>query len=124
MDTLTARHDLLSEIKAQEIGKAQDRYLLLRNRMKSNQSLRSKGILELKRRFSPESPIDVPDNIEPHDMPLHVGKSSELPSGIPDLELSETKDSLWKELPYSEEQAQPALPPMLPAASVMEIHKI
>ena len=44
MDTLMARHDLPLEIKAQEIGKAQDRYLSSRNRLKSDQSV--KGISE------------------------------------------------------------------------------
>ena len=53
-------------------------------------------------------------------MPLDVVQSSETPHGIPDLELNETEDSLWKELPHKEEQGRPTLPPMLPAASVME----
>ena len=48
MDTLMGLYDLLSEVKAQEIGKAQDRYLLFRNRLKSDQSVKSKGILEPK----------------------------------------------------------------------------
>ena len=47
-------------------------------------------------------------------------QSSELPPGIPDTELSKTEDSIWNELPYREEKAQPILPPMLPAASLME----
>ena len=47
-------------------------------------------------------------------------QSSELPPGNPDIELSETVDSIWKELPYKEEHTQPISPPMLPAASVME----
>ena len=47
MDTLMARHDLPSELKAQEID-----------------------ILVLKRRSSPESLISVGDNKEPHDMAL------------------------------------------------------
>ena len=46
MDTLMARYDLPSQTKAQEIGKAQDRYLLFRNILKSDQSVKSKGILE------------------------------------------------------------------------------
>ena len=50
-----ARHDLPSEIKTQEIGKAQDRYLSIRNRMKSDQSFKGKGILEPERKSSPES---------------------------------------------------------------------
>ena len=53
-------------------------------------------------------------------MPLDMGQSSELPLGIPDIELSETEESLWKKLPYRERQAHSTLPPMLPAASVME----
>ena len=77
MDTLMACLDLPSEIKAQEIGKAQDRHLLFRKRLKSNQSFKSKSILEPKRRFSPESLISVADNIEPHDMSLDVGPLSE-----------------------------------------------
>ena len=48
MDTLMGRHDLPSEIKEQEIGKAQDQYLLFRNRLKSDQSVKTKGILEPK----------------------------------------------------------------------------
>ena len=56
-DTLMARHNLPSEIKAQEIGKARDRYLLFRKILNSNQSLKSKSILEPKRGFSPESLI-------------------------------------------------------------------
>ena len=47
-------------------------------------------------------------------------QSSELPPGNPDIEQSETKDTIWNELPYKEEQPQPILPPMLQAASVME----
>ena len=47
-------------------------------------------------------------------------QSSELPPGLPDTELNETEDSLRNELPYSEEQVAPALPPILPTASVME----
>ena len=81
-----ARHDLPSEIKAQQIGKAQDRYILFRKRLKLNQSLKSKSILEPKRRFSSESLISVADNIEPLGMPLDVGQSSESLPGIPDLE--------------------------------------
>ena len=53
MDTLMGHHDLPSEIKAQEIGKAQDQYLLFMNRLKLDQSVKSKGILE-------------PKNIYPH----------------------------------------------------------
>ena len=115
-----ARHDLPSETKAQEIGKAQDQYLLFRKRLKSNQSLKSKSILEPKRGFSPESFVSVADNIQLHNMHLDVEQSSESPSGIPDLELSETEDSLWNELPYKEEQAKPTLLPVPLAASVME----
>ena len=100
MDTLMARHDLPSEIKAQKVWKAQDQYLLFNNRLKSDQSFRSKGILEPKRKSSPESLISVVNNIEPHDRPLDVGQNSELPPGIPDLELNKTEDSLWNELPY------------------------
>ena len=100
MDTLMPSHDLLSEIKAQKIGKAQDRYLLFRKRLKSNQSFKNKSTLEPKRRFSQESFISVADNIDPHDIPLDVGQNSESPPGIPDLELSEIKDWLWNELPY------------------------
>ena len=48
MDIMMGRHDLPSEIKAQEIGKAQDRYLLFWNGLKSDQSVRSKDILEPK----------------------------------------------------------------------------
>ena len=92
MDTLMAHHDFPSEINAQEIGKAQDQYLLFRNRLKSDQSSKNKGILETKRRSSPESLISVVDNIELPDMPLEVGQSSELPPGLPDSELSETDD--------------------------------
>ena len=73
MDTLMARHNLPSEIKAQEIGKSRDQYLLFRKRLKSDQSLKSKGILEPRRRYSPQSLISVADNLEPHDMPLDVG---------------------------------------------------
>ena len=47
-------------------------------------------------------------------------QSSELPPGISNIELSETEDSIWNELPYKEEQAEPTLPSMLPAVSVME----
>ena len=65
MDTLIGCHDLPSEIKAQEIGKAQDRYLLFRNKLKSDQSVKSKGILEPNNMSSAESIIFVPDNIEP-----------------------------------------------------------
>ena len=67
MDTLMGRHDLPSEIKAQEKGKAQDRYFLFRNRLKSDQSVNSKGILERKNISSPASTTFVPDNIEPYD---------------------------------------------------------
>ena len=77
MDTLMVRHDLPSEIQAKEIGKAQDRYLLFKERLKSKQSLKSKSILESKRGFLLESLISVSDNVEPHDMPLDVGQSSE-----------------------------------------------
>ena len=72
-----ARHDLPSGIKAQEIGKAQDQYPLCRKRLKLNQSLKNKSILEPKRRFSPKSLISVADNMEQRDMPLDVGQSSE-----------------------------------------------
>ena len=48
IDTLIASHDLPSEIKAQEIGKAQDWYLLFRKRLKSDQSLKNESILEQK----------------------------------------------------------------------------
>ena len=51
--------------------------------LKSSQSFKSKTILEPKRRFSLESLISVLDNIESHDMPLHVGHSLESPPGIP-----------------------------------------
>ena len=47
-------------------------------------------------------------------------QSSELSPGNPDTKQSETEDSIWNKLLYKEEQAQPTLPPMLPAASVME----
>ena len=108
MDTLMARHDLPSEIKAKEIGKAQDRYLLFRNRLKSNQSFKSKCILEPKRRSSPESLISVVDNIEPHDMTLDVGQSSELPPGIPDLELRvETKTHYGTNYPIERSKRSP-----------------
>ena len=113
-------HDLPSEIKAQEIGKTQDQYLLFKNRLKSDQSVKSKGILEPKNISPPESIIFVPDNIESHDMPLDVGQSSESSPGIPDTELSETEDSIWNESLHKEEQAQFILPAMPPAASVME----
>ena len=52
-------------------------------------------------------------------MPLDVRQSSESPPGIPDLELSETEDSLSNELPCRKDQAKPTLPPML-RTSVME----
>ena len=77
MDTLMERHDLPSEIKVQEIGKAQDRYILFRNRLKSDQSVKSKGILEPKNISLPESTIFVPDNIEAHDSSFNVERSSE-----------------------------------------------
>ena len=106
------RHVFLLRSKHKKIGKAQDLYLLFRKRLNSNQSLKNKGILEPKRRFSSESLISVADNIEPHDMPSDVGQSSEPPPGIPDLELSEfeTEDSLWNELLYREQLANPTLP--------------
>ena len=88
MDTLMAHYDLPSEIKAQDIEKAQDRYLLFWKRLKSDQSFKSKGILEPERSSSPESLISVADNMESHDVPLDVGQSSELPPGIPDFELT------------------------------------
>ena len=88
------RHDLPSEIKAQEIEKAQDRYLFFRNRLKSGQSVKSKGILEPKNISSQESAIFVPDNIGPHDSSFNVEQSSELRPGNPDMELSETEDSI------------------------------
>ena len=69
---------------------------------------------------SPESNIFVPNNIKPHDSSLDVKQSAELPPGIPDIELSETEDSIWNELPHREDQAHPTLPPMLQGASVME----
>ena len=75
-------HDLSPQIKAQEIGRAQDQ--LFRNRLKLDQSVKSKGILEPKNISSPESTIFVPDNIELRDLPLDVGQSSGLPLGIPD----------------------------------------
>ena len=120
MDLLMGHHDLPSEIKAQEIGKAQDRHLLFRNRPKSDESVKSKGILEPKNISSPESTIFVPENEEPHDSSLNVVKSSELPPGCPDIELSEIEDSMWNELPYKEEQTQPTFPLMLSTASVMD----
>ena len=46
MDTLMGRRDLPSETKAQEIGKAQAQCLLFSNRLKSDQSVKRKGILE------------------------------------------------------------------------------
>ena len=67
IDTFSGRHDFPSENKAQEIGKAQDQYHSFRSRLKSDQSVRSKGILEPKNISSPESTIFAPDNIEPHD---------------------------------------------------------
>ena len=57
MYTLMGRHDLPFQIKAQELEKAQDWYLLFRNRLKSDQSVKSKGILEPKNTSSPESTI-------------------------------------------------------------------
>ena len=95
MDSLMARHYLPSKIKAQEIEKAQYRCLLFRNRLKSNQSFKSKHILDPQRKSSPDSLISVVDNIEPHDMPFDVGQSSELSHKIPDLKMSENEDSLW-----------------------------
>ena len=74
MDTLMGRHDLPSEIKAQEIGKAQDRYLLFKNRLILDQSLKSKGILESKNISPPESIVFVSDNIESHDLSFNVEK--------------------------------------------------
>ena len=38
------RHDLPSEIKGQEIGKAQERYLLFGNRLKSDQPVKYREI--------------------------------------------------------------------------------
>ena len=101
-----ARHYLPSKIKAQEIGKAQQQYLLFRNRLKLDQSFKSKHILEPQRKCSPESFISVVDNIEPLDMPLDIGQSSKFPHEISDLKLSETEDSLWNELTCREEQAK------------------
>ena len=85
MNTLMGRHDRPSEIKAQEIGKAQDIYLLFKNRLKSDQSMKRKGILEPKNISSPELTISVPDNIEPRDSSANVEQSSELPPGNPDI---------------------------------------
>ena len=67
-----------------------------------------------------KSAIFVPDNIEPRDPPLDVGQSSKSPHRIPDIQVSETEGSIWNELSYRKEQAQPTLSPMLPAPSVME----
>ena len=94
MDTLMGRHDLPSEIKAQEIGKAQDRYLLFRNRLKSDQSVKSIVILEPKNMSSPESTIFVPDNIEPHDWSFSVEQSSKLPPGSLDIDQSENMERI------------------------------
>ena len=52
MDTLMGTHDLPSEIEAQETGKAQDRDLLFRIRQRSDQSVKSKGILEPKKTYN------------------------------------------------------------------------
>ena len=73
MVTLMGRHDLPLEIKLQEIEKTRDQHVLFRNRLKSDQSVKSKGILlEPKNIFSPESTIFVSDNIEPHDLSKKV----------------------------------------------------
>ena len=86
MDTLMGCHDLASEIKAHEIGKAHDRYLLFANGLKSDQSVKSKSILEPRNISSPESTTFAPDNMEPHDSSLDVEQSSKLPPGNPDIE--------------------------------------
>ena len=95
-----ARHDLPPKIKAHEIGKAQDQYLLFKNRQELDQSFKSEGILERKRKSSPKSPIFAQNDIESNDIPLDVGQSLELPYGIPDIELGQTEEPLWNELPY------------------------
>ena len=64
--------------------------------------MKRKGILEPKNISSPELTISVPDNIEPRDSSVNVEQSSELPPRNPDIELSETVDSIWNELPYEE----------------------
>ena len=76
----------------QEVGTAQDRYLSFKNKLKSDQSVKSKSILEPKNISSLESTIFVPDNVEPHDSCFNVEQSSELRPGNPDIELSETED--------------------------------
>ena len=53
----------------------------------------------------------VLDNIEPHDWSFIMEQSSKVPPRNPGIELSETEDSIWNELPYKEEQTQPTLPP-------------
>ena len=62
----------------------------------------------------------ISHNIEPCDSSLDVKQISELPPEIPDIELSESEDSIWNELPYTEKQTQPTLPLMPSATSVME----
>ena len=101
------RHDLPSEIKPQEIGKAQDQYLLFKNKLKSNLSVKSKGILGPKNISSPESAILVPDNMEPHDSSFNVEQISKLPPRNPNTQLSEIEESIWDELSYKEEQQSP-----------------
>ena len=86
------------------------------NRLKSDQSHKSEGILKPNNISSPESTIFVPDDIEPHDSPFDVEKSSELPPGNPDIEQSDTEGSIWNELPHKEEQTQSTFPPVLPVA--------
>ena len=65
-----------------------------------HQSLKSKGIFEPKRRSSQKSPIFAQNDIKSDDIPLDVGQSSDLPYGISDIELGQTDQPLWNELPY------------------------
>ena len=104
---MMAHHDLPSEIKEPEIGKAQDRHLLFWNVLKSDQSFKSKGILEPKENPH-QSHSSLLWTIQSHMIyALDEGQISELPPRIPDLELSETEDSFGINYPMERSKQNP-----------------
>ncbi len=86
-------HDLPDDVKAREIGNAQDRYLLFRNRVKAKQPYYRKDKIETP---APHiSPPSSPDESPP--------ESNVFPHDLPELEEVEADDIAWEEFPEPEE---------------------
>ena len=94
---LMDRHDLPDDVRAREIGNAQDRYLLFRNRVKSKQPYYRKLENNPRRELPPRlSPPPSPEE--------SLFDKDYFPPELPDLEDVESDDVTWEELPEDEEQ--------------------